>query len=99
VAFRLAHSAHPEAVSGPLAFTSDGKILAIADSLRNVRLIDTETGRELATLAAPEPYPTHWLCFRADGEQLAVACPNGVLRLWDLRRIRERLAEIGLDWE
>jgi WD40 repeat protein len=89
----------PQAFPGPLAFTSDGKILATAHSLREVRLIETATGRELATLAAPEPYPIGWLCFRPDGEQLAVACSNGVLQLWDLRRIRGRLAELGLDWE
>jgi eukaryotic-like serine/threonine-protein kinase len=84
---------------GPLAFTTDGKIVAIAHSVRDLRLIETATGRELATLAAPEPYPIRWLCFRPDGEQLAVACAHGVLQLWNLRRIRERLAELGLDWE
>jgi WD40 repeat protein len=89
----------PPTVEGPLAFTPDGKILAIAHSLREVRLIETATGRELATLSAPEPHPISWLCFRPDGEQLAVACGDRVLQLWDLRRIRERLAEMGLDWE
>jgi WD40 repeat protein len=88
-----------QAIPGPLAFTTDGKILAVAPSLREVRLTETATGRELATLAAPEPYPILWLSFRPDGEQLAVACANRVLQLWDLRRIRERLAELGLDWE
>jgi serine/threonine protein kinase/WD40 repeat protein len=87
------------AAPGPLAFTTDGKILAIAHSIREVRLIETATGRERATLTAPEPHPIRWLCFRPDGEQLAVACANGVLQLWDLRRIRERFAEMGLDWE
>ncbi len=89
----------PQALPGPLALTIDGKILAIAHSLRDVRLIETETGRELATLSAPEPHPIHWLCFGPDGNQLAVVCENRLLQLWDLRRIRERLAEMGLDWE
>jgi WD40 repeat protein/tRNA A-37 threonylcarbamoyl transferase component Bud32 len=89
----------PEALAGPLAFSTDGKLLAIAHSLREVHLIETATGRELATLTAPEPHPVAWLCFRPDGEQLAVACGNRILQLWDLRRIRERLAEMGLDWE
>jgi eukaryotic-like serine/threonine-protein kinase len=83
---------------GPLAFTTDGKILAIASSPREVRLIETATGRELATLIAPDPHPIRWLCFRPDGEQLAVACVNRALQLWDLRPMRERLAEMGLDW-
>jgi WD40 repeat protein len=34
----------PQVVPGPLAFTTDGKILAIAHSLREVRLIETATG-------------------------------------------------------
>ena len=89
----------PQAVPGPLAFTTDGKILAITHSLRDVRLIETATGRELATLAAPEQYPIRCLCFRPDGEQLAAATGNRVLQVWDLRRIRERLAEMGLNWE
>jgi WD40 repeat protein len=89
----------PPSGPGPLAFTTDGKILAIAHSLREVRLIETATGRELATLAAPQPYPIRWLCFRPDGGQLAVACENRALQLWDLRRIHERLVEMGLDWK
>jgi WD40 repeat protein len=84
---------------GPLAFTTDGKMLAIAHARREVRLIETATRRELATLIAPEPLELRWLCFRPDGEQLAVACANRVLQLWDLRRIRKRLSEMGLDWE
>jgi WD40 repeat protein len=84
---------------GPLAFSTDGKMLAIAHSLREVRLIETTTGRELANLTAPEPYPIRWLCFRPDDQQLAIACANNVLQLWDLRRLQERLAEMGLDWE
>jgi WD40 repeat protein len=89
----------PPTGAGPLAFSTDGKILAIAQSFRDVRLIETASGRELATLAAPEPHPIRWLCFRPDGEQLAVACEKGVLQLWHLRRLRQRLTEIGLDWD
>jgi WD40 repeat protein/tRNA A-37 threonylcarbamoyl transferase component Bud32 len=89
----------PPTAAGPLAFSTDGKILAIAHSYREVRLIETASGRELATLAAPEPHPVRWLCFRPDGEQLAVACEKGVLQLWHLRRLRQRLTELGLDWD
>jgi hypothetical protein len=64
-----------------------------------VRLIETAAGRELATLAAPEQYPIRCLCFRPDVEQLAAATGSRVLQVWDLRRIRKRLAEMGLDWE
>jgi WD40 repeat protein len=89
----------PPTGPGPLAFSTDGKILAIVHPFCEVRLIETASGRQLATLAAPEPHPIRWLCFRPDGEQLAVACEKGVLQLWDLRRLRQRLTEIGLDWD
>ena len=33
-----------------------------------------------------------------DGSRLAVACGTHVIQLWDLRRIRNQLSTIGLDW-
>jgi len=58
-------------------------------------LIDLASGRELATLAEGVP-----LGFSGDGSRLAMCIedpPN--LAVWDLRRIREELAVMKLDWE
>ena len=47
-------------------------------------------------------YPGHLvvnLCFSPDGTQLLLTYEGGVAELWDLRLIRERLAEMNLDWE
>ena len=33
-----------------------------------------------------------------DGSRLAVACGTHVIQLWDLRRIRNQLSTMGLDW-
>jgi hypothetical protein len=82
-----------------LAFTRDGKILAVAHSARQVRLLDVATGRELASLTAPDPQRVFHLCFSPDGSQLAASCDNQVVQVWDLRELRRHLAGMGLDWD
>src|SRR5262249_19862276 len=85
----------------PLALTPDGKMLAIAiagsASPSPVRLLDPATGREFATLALPHPEAVVWLCCSPDGSQLAAACGNQVIYVWDLPAIRKQLAAMGLD--
>jgi WD40 repeat protein len=88
-------------LSGPVAFTRDGKIAAIATSRRRVQLIDPSRGQELATLEAPDPQPVGALCFSPDGSRLAVARggrgSHGT-QLWDLRLLRQQLRAMRLDW-
>jgi serine/threonine protein kinase/WD40 repeat protein len=84
---------------GNLAFTSDGSLLAVAQSTRLARLFDAATGYELATLPSPVPKNIYWLCFSPDGTKLAVCCEGGLIYVWDLRLIRQELAAIGLDWD
>jgi len=81
---------------GPLAFSPDGKLLAIAHSPWEIRLIDADTGRELATLSSPSPRLIAWLCFSPDGKQLAAACNNQTVHLWNLDLIRSRLEQMRL---
>src|SRR5262249_10532426 len=88
-----------EPTAGPLAFTRDGGVLAIARSLTDVQLVDPTTGRTLVTLQAPEPQQVSWLCFSPDGARLAVATTGDHVRLWDLGLIRRQLAAMGLDWD
>jgi WD40 repeat protein len=98
---RLPREAYSE-LPGPVAFARDGKLVAVASSLRQVKLIDPSRGRELATLEAPDPQGLGGLCFSPDGSRLAVAAgwrgSHGV-RLWDLRLIRRQLRAMGLDWD
>jgi WD40 repeat protein len=84
---------------GPLAFTHDSRMLAITRSRWMVQLIETATGQEIATLSAPDPQHINSLCFSPDGDLLAVATKNHAVQLWDLRLIRQRLQEMGLDWD
>jgi WD40 repeat protein len=83
---------------GPLAFSHDGSVLAIATSPREVQLIDPGTGGVLATLTAPDPQLISWLSFSPDGGRLAVASEGRVIQVWDLRLIRRQLARMHLDW-
>jgi len=87
-------------LGGRMAFTPDGKVLAVKVSRDLVRLVETSTKRVLADLeATPRPARVQGLCFSPDGTQLAVACGTEGLRVWDLRRVRDGLAAMQLDWD
>jgi WD40 repeat protein len=82
---------------GPMAFSRDGKLMAIARSRWLVQLLEAGTGRELASLEQPHGQAIYWLAFSRSGTQLAVA--TDAVHVWDLRKLREALAELKLDWD
>jgi tetratricopeptide (TPR) repeat protein len=82
-----------------LAFTGDGRTVAVADSAQGIKLWGVGTWQELASLAVPDTGQLSWLSFSADGSRLAARTQEGTLHLWDLRLIRARLREMDLDWE
>jgi WD40 repeat protein len=82
----------------PLAISPCGKMLAVAKSPRLVQLLDTATGDPLATLESQYPITLFWLAFGPDGNQLAAVSLNHAIQVWDLQRIRQQLAAMGLDW-
>ena len=90
---------NPGSYHGPLAFSRDGRMLAIAPSQQKVLLFDFVNRRELTTLTAPDAHTLSRLCFNHDGTELAASTDNHVVQLWDLRTIRRQLASIGLDWD
>jgi len=73
--------------------------VAVTDSAQSVRLMDLKTGREYTTFEMPEPQVIRTLAFSPDGGLLAVAGQTQVIHVWNLRRIRQELAELKLDWE
>ena len=82
-------------LAGPIAFTADGKVLAIASSQENVKLLNAAGNwEEVATLVAPNPKLLSGLRFSRTG-QLAAVSGNNVIQLWDLRLIREKLEQMG----
>jgi WD40 repeat protein/Flp pilus assembly protein TadD len=87
------------AAAGLVAFTRDARMVALADSVRSVRLLDTQEWQELATISTPDSEELTWLGFSRDGSRLAAGAKDGAIQLWDLRRIRARLRDMGLDWD
>jgi WD40 repeat protein len=85
-------------VTGALAFSHDGSMLAIAQNNRLIQLIEPATGRELATLEGGRSELIQVLSFSPDGHWLGVARWGYVVQIWDLHRIQSRLATLGLNW-
>src|SRR5262249_30303510 len=82
------------------AFSHDGRLLALGDAPGVVRLVETDTGREVARLTATESTRLVPCCFTPDGSTLVtLGRESEALHLFDLRAIRRQLAELGLDWD
>src|SRR5262249_2811824 len=58
---------------------------------------EMSTGRELARLEDPDQYAGQ-VVFTPDGTKLVALAANGC-RVWDLRRLRQELTRLGLDWD
>jgi serine/threonine protein kinase/WD40 repeat protein len=80
-----------------LAFTHDGKMLAVNQAPNQVKLVEVSTGNELASLPVDAPSVIH-LRFSPDDTQLALCAGEYPAKLWDLRCLRKELATMGLDW-
>jgi WD40 repeat protein len=82
------------------ALSPDSRLLALADVVSVIRLVETATGREVARLTGPEPLWYQPACFTPDGTRLISTGPDASsLYVWDLRLIRRQLKELGLDWD
>jgi serine/threonine protein kinase/WD40 repeat protein len=88
-------------LGGAGTFAPDGKLVVVPAFGRGDRLVDPATGQTLATLADPElhPQPIFLPVFTPDGTRLIGVGTGKGVRVWDLRLIREHLAEMGLDWD
>jgi eukaryotic-like serine/threonine-protein kinase len=96
-AHRIARSVNGD-LPGPMAFSADGKLLAVANSTRNIHLVSPNTGELLAELAPLPDNEIVALALSADGSELALTRVGAPPELWHLGRIRKDLAALGLDW-
>jgi WD40 repeat protein/tRNA A-37 threonylcarbamoyl transferase component Bud32 len=81
------------------AFAPDSRVLALAGGFSQLRLIEVDSGAEIARLTVPEQTRVGPSCFSPDGTQLVAAgSESQLLYLWDLRALRADLKELGLDW-
>lgn len=85
-------------LAGVMAFSADGRLLAVTGSRRDVFLVDVPTARTLARVEAPWARAVDSLSLSPGGDRL-VATSGSLIMDWDLRRVRARLAEMSLDWE
>src|SRR5205085_2039715 len=78
----------------------DTKLMACDEHKGFIPLLDPATGRELARLADPHQDALQGLTFTPDGALLlGVTNDSSCVRVWDLRKLREGLDRLGLDWD
>jgi WD40 repeat protein len=82
----------------PVVFSPDDRFLAVAATWSEIRLLDTSTGDELATLTPPLPNNLNSLVFSADGRYLVGHTLARLVHVWDLHALRRELAALKLDW-
>jgi WD40 repeat protein/tetratricopeptide (TPR) repeat protein len=83
----------------PPAFTADGRLMALGIAPDQVLLAEPATGRELARLTTLQPLTPTPLAFSPDGTKLVASTRQNIVLVWDLRRIREQLTPMELDWD
>ena len=83
----------PTAVAGPVAFSTDGKLLAIGfgRGRGEVRLMELATWATVAELKDFGSKP-HVMAFSADGKSLITGLNDGTALVWDLARMLARRA-------
>ncbi len=85
---------------GHVAFSADGKLMALEMAPGVTHLKDSATFRTIAKLEDPHGDRSTWLGFTPDGTKLVVVTTNATaIHIWDLRAIRARLKEMNLDWD
>ena len=85
---------------GFVAFSPDGRLMAMEMAPAVIHLIDAVTGRTIARLEDPHGDLSTWHGFTPDGTQLVVVTRHAcAIHIWDLRAIRRRLKEMNLDWD
>jgi hypothetical protein len=90
---------YPRSLPALVAFTRDGRVLALSQGRNRIDLHEAATLRHLATLEAPGTAHLTGLALSPDGTRLAAATTYNMIVLWDLRRLRQELTPLGLDWD
>jgi hypothetical protein len=83
-----------------VAFSPDGRLMALEMAPGIIHLKDAATARTVARLEDPHGDTAGWLSFTPEGNQLVVTAVQArAVHIWDLRLIRQRLVQMGLDWD
>jgi serine/threonine protein kinase/WD40 repeat protein len=85
---------------GRVAFSPDGRLMALEMVPAVIDLKEVATGRTVAKLEDPHGDRASWQGFTPDGTQLVVVASHAsAIHIWDLRAIRTRLKDMNLDWD
>ncbi len=83
---------------GWVAFSPDGRFVALETSPAVVNIIHAETGAVCARLEDPESGRSRWLGFTSDGGRLVTVTPfSRAVHVWNIRGIGRQLASVGLN--
>ena len=94
------HAANTPISPGGIAFSADGRLLAVVCGNGVVELVDLKVAVVIARLECPLRLNMPELALASDGTRILLPdCKGHILHLWDLRKVREELAAIGLDWD
>jgi WD40 repeat protein len=90
---------HPGGKFCPVTSDPQCRLAACGGNKGFIPLIDPATGRELARLEDPHQDGLLELTFSRDGALLiGITNDSSCVRVWDLRKIRQGLDQLGLDW-
>ncbi len=82
------------------AFSPDGTLIALQTEKGPIRLVRLDNRQELVRLETPGLERAMALCFSPDGTRLvARSADSPLVHTWDLRRIRDGLKALDLDWD
>jgi serine/threonine protein kinase/WD40 repeat protein len=85
---------------GHVAFSPDGRLMALEMAPAVLHLKEVATGRTVAKLEDPCGDRANWQSFTPDGSHLVVVTKYAsAIHVWDLRAIRARLKDMNLDWD
>ena len=85
---------------GWVAFSPDGRLVALETSPAVVQIIDAATGATGPRLEEPDSGRARWLGFTGDARRLVTVTPySRAVHVWDFREIARQLASLGLSDE
>src|SRR5262249_8045846 len=91
---------HVTPFPGHVAFSPDGRLMALEMAPAVLHLKEVATGRTVAKLEDPHGDRASWQGFTPDGTRLVVVAKYAsAIHAWDLRAIRARLKAMTRDWD
>jgi WD40 repeat protein len=81
-----------------MEFSPDERMIALGGKEGQIRLCETESGKEIGVIPAAAGARVLPRCFSPDGTRLFARVEGDTrVHVWDLRQIRDGLSELGLD--